>query len=183
MIRHIAATAALICLGARSLPAQAPVRDSSTAADSAKSRWISGLTITLPSENGTTSSEFLGVGYSGLLARPNRIGPDVSVVVMPRFIAFGALLAGARLNLGLPIALGRNGFLVPSAGISAIAAAGVGGGGMSAGYNGSLALVLLDPGAAGTGADFGFRIGMSLHRFADNGAPMLRVIELGLVKR
>ncbi len=183
MISHRTVLIALICAGARDLCAQTPPRDSSIAIDSTPSHWMSGLTLLLPYERGETSSEFVGIGYSGMLARPNRIGPDLSIVVMPRFLAFGALLTGARFNLGLPIALGRHGFLMPSAGISAVAATGVGTGAVTAGYNGALTLVLLDRDASGTSSDFGFRIGLSLHRFAAGSGPTLRVLELGLVKR
>ncbi len=197
----------LLCAAGRAAAAQVPVRDSLTSRDSvatrdstavrdstakrdttatrdtSTSRWLSGLTLSLPSQNGQTSGEFVGIGYSGMLAQPNRIGPDLSLTVFPRFIAYGALLAGARFNIGVPITLGRNVFFMPSAGLTAVAAAGVGGGTMTTGYNGTLALVLLEHDDAGKAAKYGFRVGLSLHRFTNDDGPMLRVIELGLVKR
>jgi hypothetical protein len=174
---------AMLSLFASIAAAQVSTRDSSVAPDSSASHWLSGLTLSLPSENGQTSGEYVGIGYAGVMARPNRIGPDLSFVVFPRFIAWGALIGGARANVALPIALGRGALLIPSGGLSAIVSAGLGGAGFTPGANGTLSLLFFERAASTEKSAYGFRIAVSLHRFSGDDVPMLRVIELGLVKR
>jgi hypothetical protein len=140
---------------------------------SARDGWIVGPLIGVPGVGSETFAEAatLGVGATRLV--PNRPGVDLALGVVPRFLSDGAVVLGARVGVGLPLALTDDVFLVPSAGLSAVGGFGNGGAGGTGGFYGGAATVL----AVGS---VGFRAGVTWHRYG-SGNGNLWLAELGLM--
>ena len=84
------------------------------------------------------------------------MGLDFSIGTLPRAFEEGMLPLGARIGPSIPLALGRDAFFIPSAGLSAIGFAGSEGiGGLFGWYCGAAAVV-----AQGS---VGLRAGVTLH--------------------
>jgi hypothetical protein len=104
---------------------------------------------------------------------PNGVGGDFAVQFAPYALFYGALAVAARGGFGFPYRVGRNAFLIPSVGGTAlVAATGVGGGALVGG-NAGLAIAL-GPRRARTG----LRLGVTWHLLEDLDEP-LWLIEIG----
>ena len=99
---------------------------------------------------------------------------NISIGILPRILADGFLLAGARGGVALPLALAPNVLLLPSAGLTLIGGLGAGGGGGTWGSNLGAAAVF------GSGST-GFRTGVTWHRLNDGGESIW-LLEFGVVK-
>lgn len=119
--------------------------------------WIVGPLLGLPGVGSEYDLRFLtlGVGITRLV--PNRPGLDLAIGTMPRIIIPERVLPlGVRIGPSIPLALGPDVFVIPSAGLSGIGGVGSGGaGGVAALYLGAAAVVVRGP--------VGFRAGLTVH--------------------
>jgi hypothetical protein len=168
-----------------SLAAQTRPPDSTIVSDTTKTKreWMSGLAFAVPSAGGEVFVPATSVGMSIVRVKPYRIGPDVAVLFVPQTLLLGFALGGARLNLGVPLTLGPNLALLPSAGFTVVAGAGAGFGALGAGANGSLSVLLLDGFEGLSTSKYALRLGASFHRPVAAGSGTLRLFELGVVRR
>jgi hypothetical protein len=136
--------------------------------------WIVGPLVGLPGSGSEAAYPLvtLGVGVTRLV--PNEPGLDFSIGTAPYPIAFGVIPIAARLGPSIPLALGRDLFLIPSAGLSAVALAGEEATPPVFGlYWGAAAVV-----ARGS---VGLRAGVTLHRsFADSNSQVW-LAEIGVM--
>ncbi len=146
----------ILALVARESRAQ----DSSSAPPS---RWMVGGSVGAIGYGGDFAPlEYTTLGMHFTQVRPGALGADFSIGIIPRVLADGFLLAGARAGLALPLALAPNVLLLPSAGLTLIGGLGAGGGGGTWGSNVGAATVF------GSGST-GFRTGVTWHRLSDGG--------------
>jgi hypothetical protein len=135
--------------------------------------WIVGPLVGVPGVGGEPFTEAITFGVGGTRLAPNNLGADLAIGLVPRFLADGVLVLGARAGVGIPLALTRDFFLVPSAGLSAVGGLGGGGGGGTGGVYAGGAAVLA------TGS-VGFRAGVTFHKLGDaNGS--LWLMEFGIM--
>jgi hypothetical protein len=142
-----------------------------------------GGTVMMPRAEGAFSTEFSFVGVTTATAKPGRPGVDMAFVMAPRAALSGLLLLGVRANFALPIPLGRQVLLTPSAGLSLLGGLGGFGGGGVTGYNGTLAVVLFDKPLEDRTPSIGFRAALAQHQFGSGQSGALRMLELGIVRR
>lgn len=140
----------------------------------ARNGWIVGGLLGVPGVEGEVAPELLTLGVGATRLQPNRLGLDLALGTMPRAMTEGVVVLGARVGGAMPIALGRDAFVIPSAGLSGIGGIGAGGGGGIGGYYWGLASVL----AAGS---TGFRAGASWHRMLGSGSAIW-LLELGIMR-
>lgn len=170
--------AALLSIALSSAPMVTHAQDSTSASPAAATRevrsgWIVGGLVGMPGFGAEPLPELMTLGLSATHLVPNRPGLDVALSALPRGFMEGVLVLHGRLGIALPVTLGRNAFLIPSGGVSAIGGMGGGDAGGIAGYYGSVATVLA------TGS-VGFRAGVALHRFAGLDGAVWHV-ELGVM--
>ena len=89
---------------------------------------------------------------------PSGIGGDFAVQFAPYALFYGALAVAARGGLGFPYRVGRNAFLIPSVGGTALAAATGVGGGALVGGNAGMSIAL-----GARRARTGLRLGVTWH--------------------
>jgi hypothetical protein len=118
--------------------------------------------------------ELFTVGMHATSIKPGKLGGDFAIGTMPRAFAYGAGVIGLRLGGVLPISLGPDFLLLPSAGGSLLVVGGEGGGGGAGGINAGLATVWW------TG-DTGVRTGITWHRFPDT-RDAIWLVEFGIVR-
>ena len=168
-----------VALAAGALPAALGAQEAQpVAADSAPAQrrgWLVGVSAGVPGAEGGIEPSLFTVGVNVTQLRPGRPGADLAVVTVPRVIAEGFAVVGARAGVALPLVVNPNVLLVPSAGVSLLGAAGAGGGGGTAGLNAGAAAVLLS--ARGVGV----RTGVTWHRFDEAGGG-LWLLEFGFVR-
>lgn len=152
-----------------------------TTATSGEGNWQVGGAIMFPGGE-VSNASFAAVGLTATSARPNRIGPDLAFVLVPRSLQGGALLGGIRANIGLPVTISPTVTVVPSAGASFAAAVGAGGTGGARGWNGTLALLLFRDRRDESTSSVGLRIAISEHQFSGSEFG-LRLFEIGFVRR
>ena len=140
-----------------------------------------GGTIMIPQVSGGSGAEFTAVGLTVSPARPNRLGAELAFVIVPYALGFGVVAGAVRANIGLPIRLGPNMLLVPSAGLTLLGALGSGVGGGSRGVNGTVALVYVFD-ANPASASIGVRAALAVHQFGSGQEGALRMFELGIVR-
>jgi len=139
-----------------------------------RSGWIVGGSAGTLRYNGEFAPlELTTIGMHFTRVRPGALGPDFSIGIVPRALADGFLLSGARGGVALPLALAPNVLLLPSAGLTLIGGAGAGGVGGTWGTNLGAAAVF------GSGS-MGFRTGVTWHRLNDS-ADGIWLLELGVV--
>jgi hypothetical protein len=153
----------------------ARAQDSTAAAARAPSRWMFGGSVGLPGYERETVPELFTLAAHWTYLRPNVPGADVSLGVAPRLLADGVLAGGARVGLALPLALGPDAFVLPSAGVSLLGAFGPDESGTLAGVNAGGALVLRGAG------DVGLRLGVTWH-WLDSGSGAPWLLEVGVVR-
>lgn len=151
------------------------------AADSTRNPSLIGAGLAMPLGQNVDKS-FSAITLHSTSLRPNRLGLDFTLALFPRIIAHGALGGGARVNLGVPLVIGRQTLLIPSAGLTALGAIGSGGGGGVVGYNGSVALLAFGAPLDEAESRYGLRLGVSLHRIGGSGDGALRIVEIGVVR-
>ena len=163
------ARVALVILGVVAGELQA--QDSSSVP---RSDWMVGGSLGTLRYNGEFAPlELTTIGMHFTRVRAGRLGPDLSIGVMPRVLTQGFLLAGGRAGVALPLALAPNVLLLPSAGLTLVGGLGAGGGGGTWGTNLGAAAVF-GPGS------LGFRTGVTWHRLNDS-ADGIWLLELGVV--
>ena len=108
----------------------------------------------------TASLQLTTLGMHFTHARVGAIGADISIGTIPRLLADGAVVLGARAGVAMPIRIAPGMLALPSAGLTAIAAASGGRAASLTGFNLGAALVV------GTGP-VGFRSGVTWHRLND----------------
>jgi hypothetical protein len=135
--------------------------------------WIVGGLVGVPGWETNVIPELFTIGVGATRLQPNRLGVDLALGTMPRAVAEGVVVLGARVGGAVPLALGRDAFLIPSVGLSGIGGVGGGGVGGAGGVYAGLATVVA------TGS-LGFRAGVTGHRF--NGfRGTVWLVELGLM--
>ena len=140
-----------------------------------RSRWMVGGSVGTLRYNGQFAPlELTTVGMHFTQVRPGALGADFSIGIVPRALADGFLLSGARGGVALPLALAPNVLLLPSAGLTLIGGVGAGGGGGTWGTNLGAAAVF------GSGST-GFRTGVTWHRLNDS-TDGIWLLEFGVVK-
>lgn len=180
-MQTLARLVSVVLLSLAGHPANAGAQHDSTASPSQRN-WIAGGTAMFPGGMRSADASVLGLGITATSARPNRIGPDFAVVAFPRGLQAGALVGGIRANIGIPITLGPNVTVVPSAGVSLVGAIGVIGGGGLAGWNSSVSLLLFATPRTDAASSTGLRIAMAGHQFFGAGEGV-RFLEVGFVRR
>jgi hypothetical protein len=159
--------ACIIVLGCAATPVSAQ-EDTS-----ARDGWIVGPLVGVPGVGRESAAELFTLGVGGTRLVPNRPGVDLAIGFVPRVLSEGLIVLGARAGVALPLALTRDVFLVPSAGLSAVGGLGSGGGGGTGGlYGGAAAVVASGP--------IGFRAGITLHRFGE-GSGNFWLAEIGIM--
>jgi hypothetical protein len=141
--------------------------------------WMLGGTLMIP----PAGAEFFAVGLTAATARPLRLGTDLAFGIVPRALASGLFAAGVRANLAVPLPLGSNTLLIPSAGVSLLGAGSALGFAGARGYNGTIAMVGFGKPIADRSRAIGFRVAYSAHTFGDLASvPLLHVLEVGIVR-
>jgi hypothetical protein len=136
--------------------------------------WILGVSAGIPGYEREPVPELFTVGLNVSQTKPGRLGADFSLGTMPRTLAFGAAVLGARAGVVFPISPSPDVSVLPSAGLSVVGGGGEGGAAAVAGFNAGIASIIW------TG-DVGVRMGVTWHRFEDfRGAIWL--VELGVVR-
>ena len=146
-----------------------PTAHAQASADSATSSWVTGGSLGLLAA-GRDRIPTIGVQWTQV--RAEHLGLDFSVGTSPLAIAVGALAVAGRGGLTLPIVPRAGVMLLPSAGLSLLAAASGEGGGAAYGYNVGGAAIL------GTGTTR-FRGGITWHRMRDENRGYW-LIEMGI---
>lgn len=163
MPTSFARLAALTLLGLACGTRTAAQQDSTTSPDAPRP-WQLGGTVMVPNGLDSFDVTFSAIGLTGTSARPNRICPDVAVVIVPQALQVAALLGGVRANLGTPLTIAPTVTLVPSAGLTLLGAVGGGGGGGTYGSNRTLAMLVFSALKPGTTSLTGLRLEISQHR-------------------
>lgn len=135
-----------------------------------------GVSLGVPGYGSSVASEAITMSGHWTQLRPRRPGADISVFLLPRALAEGVALGGARANLAIPIELARNALLLPSAGLSLIGAAGPSDAVAVYGLNAGVAAVL----APDSGSE-GLRVGITFHAFEETAAGVWH-LEVGWVR-
>lgn len=150
----------------------APVQDSTGSGDA----WLSGLMVGLPGAGVSYEPGLFTIGGQWTRVRPGRPGLDLAIGTMPRALQAGVVLVGTRAGVALPVDLASGVLVLPSAGVSALGAAGTAGGGVALGLTAGLSAAAV--GAGGTGA----RAGITWHFLSEMRQPVW-LLEVGLVRR
>ncbi|HEX7940316.1 MAG TPA: hypothetical protein VF488_00850 [Gemmatimonadaceae bacterium] len=118
--------------------------------------WIVGPLVGLPGAGSEAAYPLftLGVGVTRLV--PDRMGLDFAIGTAPRLIADGIVPIAARVGPSVPLAMGRDVFFIPSAGVSAIGVASAEDVGGEIGWYAGAAMVAAH-------GPVGFRAGVTLH--------------------
>jgi hypothetical protein len=136
--------------------------------------WIVGPLVGLPGEGSEAAYPLLTLGVGVTRLVPNRVGLDFAIGTAPYPIAFGVIPVAARLGPSIPLPLGRDAFLIPSVGVSALAIAGVEAGPPVVGwYWGAAAVVAYGP--------VGLRAGVTVHRSFDANESPVWLAEVGVM--
>lgn len=143
--------------------------------EAGRGEWLAAVTLGVPGVEREPIPQLLTIGGQWTQLRVGRVGADFAIGTMPRILAEGALVLGARGGIALPLALSPNVLVLPSGGVSVLGGAGAGGVGGVGGYNAGVAAVVL--GANGGG----LRTGVTWHRFEDAGAAIW-LWEIGFVR-
>ncbi|NUO37405.1 MAG: hypothetical protein HOQ17_16670 [Gemmatimonadaceae bacterium] len=123
--------------------------------------WIIGGSLgMLGSGREAAPLELTTVGMSFTQVAPGGLGADIAIGTIPRTLAAGVVVLGARFDATVPLSIAPGVLLLPAAGLTLVGGAAEGGGGGTAGYNLGAAAVL------GTGT-VGFRTGVTWHRLPD----------------
>ena len=136
--------------------------------------WIVGPLIGLPGTGSASSLELLTLGVGVTRLVPNQLGLDFPIGTLPIAFEKGMVPIAARSGPTIPLALGRDAFFIPSAGLSAIGFAGSEGiGGLMGWYWGAAAVV-----AQGS---VGLRAGVTLHKPFVGSASPVWLAEIGFM--
>ena len=146
----------------------------SDAQDSIKTRRgtnIVGVSLGVPGyQDQPLPLQLTTVGLSVTHVEPMHVGFDLSVGTVPRLVADGAPIFGARVGVVLPIPVVGQLTLLPGAGISGI---GNGDGG-ELGWNVNLGAL------AAVSRSTALRTGVSVHQFGEERGAVVWLYELGL---
>src|SRR4029453_9621170 len=111
----------------------------------------------VPAYEGDALTEMFTIGVHWTQLRPGRLGADFSLGTMPRTLAEGVAVVGARGGVAFPLALSSGGVVLPSAGVSFVGGVGAGGGGGTTGLNAGIAAVIFGA------SSVGLRTGVTWH--------------------
>ena len=136
--------------------------------------WIVGPLVGLPGAGSDYELSLVTLGVGVTRLSPNRPGLDFAVGTIPRIIPEGVLPIGARIGASIPLSLTPDAFLIPSAGLSAVGAAGSGGAAGTGGYYGGIAAVV----ARGK---VGLRAGVTVHGSPDADVAVW-LVEIGVMR-
>lgn len=134
---------------------------------------FSGWSIGIPGVGRETFPELFTLGLHWTDAEAYRLGLDFSLGTAPRAFFEGAAVLGLRGGVALPMTLGSRVVVLPSGGVSVIAAAGSGFLGAISGFNTGLAVVVLN-------RSRGLRTGVTWH-WLEEGSEPLWLWEFGFV--
>lgn len=156
------------------LIASAPVARGQDSTSSGRNGWVIGPLLGVPGAGSDYDPSFFTLGVGVTRLSPNRPGLDFAIGTVPRAIPEGILPIGARIGASIPLALGPDAFVIPSAGASGIGAVGAGVVGAVGGYYW---------GAAGLVARgrTGFRAGITWHRPFEADASVW-LVEVGVMR-
>jgi len=173
--------AALALAAPRSAPAQDTATDAQRSAtrqrDSSTERrngWIVGPLVGLPGAGPEAAYPLVTLGVGVTRLAPNAPGLDFSIGTAAYALAFGVIPVAARLGPSIPLALGRDAFFIPSAGLSAVALAGEEAAPPAFGWYWGAAAVV----ARGS---VGLRAGVTLHRSFVDSDSQLWLAEIGVM--
>lgn len=153
--------------------AAAGAQDSSTVQGD---RWLTSFSVGVPGAGVEAAPDYFTLGMQWTRLRPGRVGPDISIGVMPRALEYLTVLGGMRVGIALPVEVTPTVLLVPSSGVSVVGGAGAFGAHALAGLNAGLSTVLLTPSGAGV------RTGVTWHRLGDV-RQAIWLWEFGIVQR
>lgn len=173
-----AQAAAIVGLTLVSATASAQSSDSTGTSNGSvrNGQWLRSVSVGVPAYGGQAIVPAAIFNVQWTSARPNRLGADFGLGVVPVGLAFGTGVFGGRAGVALPIGVAPGLLIIPSGGMSALAMVGPWGGSATPGYHAGAAVVILGP----TGS--GIRLGATEHRFHDLDVPF-QLIELGFVRR
>src|SRR5687767_12521847 len=156
------------------LIASAPVARGQDSTSSGRNGWVIGPLLGVPGAGSDYDPSFFTLGVGVTRLSPNRPGLDFAIGTVPRAIPEGILPIGARIGASIPLALGPDAFVIPSAGASGIGAVGAGVVGAVGGYYW---------GAAGLVARgrTGSRAGITWHRPFEADASVW-LVEVGVMR-
>lgn len=156
------------------LIASAPVARGQDSTSSGRNGWVIGPLLGVPGAGSDYDPSFFTLGVGVTRLSPNRPGLDFAIGTVPRAVPEGILPIGARIGASIPLALGPDAFVIPSAGASGIGAVGAGVVGAVGGYYW---------GAAGLVARgrTGFRAGITWHRPFEADASVW-LVEVGVMR-
>jgi hypothetical protein len=135
--------------------------------------WGIGISLGMPGYRRNVNADFMTFGLSFTQLHPGRLGADIAVGTMPKFVQNGLAPIGLRADLTFPLAPAKHLVLLPAAGFSAIGVIGSGGAGAVAGPNAGLATVLYS-------GEVGLRTGITFHSFHRMDGPVW-LFEVGFV--
>jgi hypothetical protein len=156
---------ACLCAITSDIAAQAAPAQTADADSLERSDWSVGGSFGLPGYRSSTDPSLFIAGVQFSRFRPNSLSPEFAVGTMPRALFSGILAVGVRAGAVLPVIASDELAVLPTAGVSMLAGAGSGLGGVIGGFGGiSLLLGSIDESA--------FRAGVTLHQFADIDGPV-----------
>lgn len=136
--------------------------------------WVVGPLVGVPGAGSDYDPSFVTLGVGVTRLSPNRPGLDFAIGTVPRALTEGVIALGARLGPSIPFALSRDGFVIPSLGVSGIGAAASGGAAAIGGYYWGAAALMARGGV-------GFRAGITWHRPADADLSVW-LVEVGVMR-
>lgn len=159
---------AATCVNPQALQAQAPV-------DEPRGSWSIGRSVGVPGRGSQADFVLFVLGVQLSQLKPRALGADISLGAMPLALFSGSIPIGIRAGGVLPVAISDRSAILPSAGLSVIAALGPGGGVVEPGANLGFGLLVGD---LGSGA---FRGGVTWHHFRGLGGAIW-LFEIGFTR-
>jgi hypothetical protein len=140
-----------------------------------RSGWLVGGSVGLPGDGGGAFLPLTMVGAQATQLRTDRLGVDLSVMTAPYPLAFGIANVVAHGGGVLPLEVRPNLFLLPVAGVTALAAGSVAedGAGAAFGLHAGVSALVLGGGSTAV------RVGLTWHRFREADESVW-LMEIGL---
>ncbi len=146
------------------------------------SDWYVGGSIGLPATRELVTPLLLTAGLHVTQLRPGWPNPDLSVVIFPAGLFFGAVVVGGRLNVSFPFQSGPELLIAPTGGVSVAGASGFtsSGGDWISGYNVGANLISF------SSSRTALRVGVSRHwqfaNYVGSGGGGVWYLEVGFLR-